>query len=102
MSDKLNLANHLRAYGYSVGDWDTFIKDKRLPDGLLERAERVREELISAGEEATHVAYDTNDNDQGFMIIGGSEADVAWEFICGPLEGTLELDAAAPTPSPGP
>jgi hypothetical protein len=74
------------SHGYSVETWETFIAEKNLPEGLLNRAVQTKAECEARNETVTHVLYDLNDNDEGFMILGDNPEEMCWELCDGLLE----------------
>lgn len=69
-----------RKYGYSVETWDVFANEENLPAGLLERAHSVRGKLEADGEVITHVLYDLDDTDEGFLFLGNDPEAMSWEL----------------------
>lgn len=74
------------SHEYSVETWATFRADPDLPEGLLDRAIRTKAECQARGETVTHVLYDKNDNDEGFLILGDDPESMCWELCDGRLE----------------
>ena len=74
-----------KSYGYSIEDWDVFVNDKNLPEGLLDRALKTKSELEAEGVGVTCVLYDVEDNDQGFILLGNNAEELALNAIDGPL-----------------
>lgn len=70
-----------RQYGYSIEPWDVFVAEEALPEGLLARALSVKAELEASGEAVTHVLYDLDDDDQGFLILGTDTESMALELV---------------------
>ncbi len=74
------------SHAYSIGPWDTFFADPDLPKGLLDRAIRTKSECEERGEIVTHVLYDKNDDEDGFLILGNDPEEMCKELADGPLE----------------
>lgn len=71
---------------YSVETWDAFVADPDLPEGLLDRAIKIKAECEARGEPVTHVLFDKNDDDEGFLILGDDPEDMCFELCDGRLE----------------
>lgn len=75
-----------RSHGYSVETWETFVSDADLPEDLLARAQQIKAECEGRDEVVTHVLFDKNDNDEGFLILGNDPEEMCFELCDGPLE----------------
>lgn len=72
--------------GYSTATWEAFTADTALPKGLLERASATKAECEERGETVTHVLYDTDHHDGGWLILGDDLEEMCWTLADGPLE----------------
>lgn len=68
----------VEAYDFKVVTWADFIGADDLPEGLFARGEKVREELLKDGADASWVVYDPLDNSDGWLMIG-AQNEVARE-----------------------
>nr|WP_250807478.1 hypothetical protein [Neorhizobium tomejilense] len=97
-----------RKYGYMVETWETFSAEKKLPEGLLERALQVRKDIEATGESVTHVLYDLDDDSEGFLILGDNPELMSWELEShgfkefDDIEVPVELSAYRQTPGATP
>ena len=59
----------MESYGYKLVTWQEFETAEDRPKGLMERALKYTEPM-----ERSHVIYDPEDDDEGWMLIGEREA----------------------------
>lgn len=101
----MSAVNVARQYGYSVEPWDVFVAEEALPEGLLQRALSVREKIEADGEIITHVLYDLDDTNEGFLILGNDPELMSWELEFldfkefGNLVPTARQQVSVPTPT---
>jgi hypothetical protein len=73
-------------HGYSVDTWENFSNHSSLPEGLLERALGTKAKCEARGETVSHVLFDLDDDDEGFLILGNDPEDMCFELCDGKLE----------------
>lgn len=92
MTTALDIA---KKYGYKVETWEAFVADRELPAGLIDRALAVKSDLEANGEAVTHALYDTEDDIDGFLILGDDPEKMSWELSSHGFREFAELEPPA-------
>lgn len=89
----------IESYDYKLVTWAAFVAADDRPEGLLQRAEEIRAEILGGRLEDVFVVYDPMDDNGGYLLISDSEDEAAidalrWIEDCVPDEGPLAITAA--------